>query len=204
MKTFKIRSSAAGKLMTNPKLKSETLSKTTKTYLQEWTKEQIYGFQKEISSKYLEKGIRLEDEAIDKSITWLDLDMALKNEETFEDEYFTGTPDLILENEIIDIKCSYDLFTFPLFETECPNSDYEAQLQVYMHLTGKKSARVVYLLLNTPDDIAPWESKFNYDDIDVKYRFKAFTVNYDPEVIEKLKERVIESRKYIDSLCAQL
>lgn len=33
--TFKIRASATGKLMVNPRSKSETLSETTKTYVQE-------------------------------------------------------------------------------------------------------------------------------------------------------------------------
>ena len=62
---FKIRASSAGKLMTNPKNKTETLSETTKTYLEEYLKEQIYGVRKEIDSKYITKGIELEDDAID-------------------------------------------------------------------------------------------------------------------------------------------
>ena len=65
MKQFKIRASASGKLMTKPRLKSEVLSKTTKSYLQEWTKEQIYGVRKSIKSKYLDKGNQVEDAAID-------------------------------------------------------------------------------------------------------------------------------------------
>ena len=50
---FKCRASALGKLMTNPRSKSETLSQTTKSYLEEWVKEQIYGIKKQINSKYL-------------------------------------------------------------------------------------------------------------------------------------------------------
>ena len=34
MKEFKCRASAAGKLMTNPRNKSESLSETTKTFIQ--------------------------------------------------------------------------------------------------------------------------------------------------------------------------
>ena len=40
---FKIRASASGKLMVNPRSKLETLSETTKTYVKEWAKEHIYG-----------------------------------------------------------------------------------------------------------------------------------------------------------------
>ena len=104
MKDFKIRASAAGKLATKSRSKSEALSQTTKSYLQEWAKQEIYGVRKDISSKYLDKGNAVEDDAIDyaaKELGWL---FASKNDEYFEDENFCGTPDVILEDKIIDIK----------------------------------------------------------------------------------------------------
>jgi hypothetical protein len=36
----------------------------------------------------------------------------------------TGTPDVILEDKIIDIKNSVDCFTFPLNEKELKNKAY--------------------------------------------------------------------------------
>jgi len=250
---FKIRASAAGKLMTNPTGKSnlekyneacdklvslelkyeafankqcktalktlnedipnckkliselelikdkKEISQTAKTFVQNYLKEQIYKVSQEIKSKYLSKGLTLEDEAIDCAITWLDLPFVLKNEETFEDEYFKGTPDLILNDEVLDIKNSWDCFTFPLFEYEIPTSDYYYQLQVYMHLTGTKKARLVYVLLNTPDELT-WETKNDYSNIDTKYRIKEFFVQYDESVIEDLKNRVINVRQYIETI----
>lgn len=190
--------------MTNPKVKTESLSETTKTYLKEWLTSEIYGIERQINSKYIAKGVIMEDEGINQAVEWLNIGFTAKNEESFEDDFFTGTPDMITEDEILDIKCSYDAFSFPAFADKLPNNDYFYQMQVYMHLTGKKSARVVYLLLNTPEEVSPWEQRADYSGLDKKHRYRAFTVNYDPEVIEKLKERVIESRKYIDSLCAQL
>ena len=71
------------------------------------------------------------------------------------------------------------------------------QLQVYMHLTGKRKARLVYVLLNTPEEMH-WEQQLKYDDKPKELRIKAFSVYYDPLVIESLKEKVIESRKYIN------
>ena len=200
MQEFKVRASSAGKIATDPRAKKDLLSQTTITYVQDWLKEQIYGIKNDFSSKYTEKGNMLEDEAIDKSIEWLDLPFILKNELPLSSEYFTGTPGLILEDEVIDIKCSWDAFTFPLFETELPNKDYFYQVQIYMHLTGKKKARVVYLLLNTPDEVASWETKFNYDSIPMDKRIKSFDVAYDADVIEKLQNRVKDIREYIKSL----
>lgn len=198
--SFKCRASAAGRLATNPRSKTETLSETTKTFAKEWLIEKIYGYRKEIKSKYLDKGNQLEDVGIDKAIEWLDLKFVLKNKKSFEDDFFTGTPDLILEDEIIDIKISYDCFTFPLLENEIPTKDYEHQVNVYMHLTGKKKARVVYLLLNTPEDIAPWEEPKDYENQPKENRIKSFEFEYKPEVIELLKNRVIETRNFLKSI----
>jgi hypothetical protein len=196
---FKIRASASGKIMTNARAKSELISETTKSYVKEYLISQIYGIKKQINNKYLSKGIWLEDEAIDKAIEWLDIPFALKNEKYFEDDFFCGTPDLILENEVLDIKCSWDAFTFPLFENEIPTKDYYYQLQVYMHLTGKRKARLVYVLLNTPEELV-YEEKHLYDNMDKKYRIKTYEIEYSEDVIADLKERVTNIRNYIKTI----
>lgn len=196
---FKIRASASGKLMTAPRSKSETLSETTKTYVKEYITESIYGVRKEIKSKYLTKGLKLEDTAIDKAIELLDLPFAIKNEKFFEDDFFCGTPDLIVDNVVYDIKCSWDCFTFPLFENEIPNKDYFYQLQVYMHLTGCKKAVLTYVLLNTPEELT-YEEKHNYDNLDKKYRIKTYHVDYDVEIIKELQNRVLNVREYIKTI----
>jgi hypothetical protein len=196
---FKIRASASGKIMTNARSKSELLSETTKTYVKEWLIEKIYGIRKEIKSKYLTKGLKLEDTAIDKAIEWLDLPFTLKNEKFFEDDFFCGTPDLIVDNVVYDIKCSWDAFTFPLFETEIPNKDYFYQLQVYMHLTGCRKAVLTYVLLNTPEELT-YEDKHNYDNMDKKYRIKTFEIDYSEEVIADLQQRVTNIREYLKTI----
>mgnify|MGYP001094008930 CR=1 FL=1 len=198
MQPFKLRASASGQFLSNPRNKTDLISAGAKTYVQTWLKEQIYGVKKEIDSKYLKKGVEFEDEAIDKAIEWLDLPLVLKNEKHFENDYFTGTPDLILEDTVIDIKNSWDCFTFPLFENECPNKDYYAQLQVYMHLTGLKKAALVYVLLDTPETYSTPEIK--YDGIEKKYRIKRFDFDYDEELINKLILRVKSAREYIKTI----
>ena len=200
MKQFKIRASAAGKLMTKPRSKSEVLSKTTKDYLQQWVKEQIYGVRKSIKSKYLDKGNAVEEDAIKYAAQELGWLFAEKNEKRFSDDYFVGTPDVILEDRIIDIKSSWDCFTFPLFYNGIPNKDYYYQLQVYMYLTGKRKAQLVYVLMNTPEELT-YEFSHDYSEISSDYRIKTFDVNYDKDAINHLAEQVEESRQYIKQLC---
>jgi len=199
LKEFKQRASSAGKLIPDPRSKDEELSKTTKSHLQEWLKSEIYGIRKQIKSKYLDKGNAVEDSAIDYAAAELGWLFAIKNQEFFEDDYFCGTPDVILEDTIVDIKSSWDGFTFPLFEDEIPNKDYLHQLQVYMHLTGKRKATLCYVLMNTPEHLS-YEEPQDYSEIESKYRIKTFSFEYDQEVIDKLIERVKISREYIKSL----
>lgn len=190
---FKIRASAAQALLTNPRTKGEVLSKTTITYLEEWVKEQIYNQRKEISSKYLDKGLTVEGDAIQLYSNYTGHPMT-KNEQSFEDDYFTGTPDVITDTTIIDIKSSWDPFTFPLFESNAAKA-YETQLQVYMHLTGRERSEVVYMLMSYADfdrGIQQW-----YEDVPMQYRIKVFQYGYQPDIIAKLQERVQLCRDYI-------
>jgi hypothetical protein len=196
---FKIRASAVGKIMTNSKKKGE-LSKTTLSYVDEWLKSKIYGVNKDISSKYTEKGHRCEDNAID-FVSDQFGEFMIKNEEYFQNDFLTGTPDIITKDEIIDIKNSWDCFTFPLFEKELPNKDYYYQLQAYMYLTGKRKAKVVYVLMDTPEDLLGYYNKVvSYQNIDSKYRIKVFEVEYSEEVIKAIRERVNEIQEYINKL----
>lgn len=195
MSEFKCRASAAGHLMTNPKNKSDKLSKTTISYLEEWRKQAIYRLKKDLATKEISKGITKEDEAIDKCIEWLDLPFAIKNTERFFDDYFEGEPDLLLTDTVIDIKNSWDCWTFPLFDSEIPTPAYEYQVQVYMHLTGRKKSKVVYMLLNTPATFN--QPEIIYDNVDKKYRFKVFDFAYDETIINTLKQRVIDCREYV-------
>jgi hypothetical protein len=195
---FKCRASALGKLMTNPRSKSETLSQTTKSYLEEWVKEQIYGIKKQINSKYLQKGLALEDQAIEFYSVAMDKDFMIKNLDHFEDDFFTGTPDCMHEGIVYDFKTSWDCFTFPLFDQE-PDMGYYYQLQVYMHLTGLRKAKLVYTLQDTPDYLTH-EEPVSYAHVDNSYRVKEFEIDYDPMVIETAKARIQECRDYVKEL----
>ena len=195
---FKCRASALGKLMTSPRSKSETLSQTTKSYLEEWVKEQIYAVKKQINSKYIQKGLALEDTAIEFYSVAENKSFMIKNLDHFEDDFFTGTPDCIFEDVVYDFKTSWDCYTFPLFD-EVPDMGYYYQLQVYMHLIGLKKAKLVYTLQDTPDYLT-YEEPVSYSHVENKYRIKEFDIDYDPQVIETAKAKIIECRDYVKEL----
>ncbi len=131
-----------------------------------------------------------------------------KNKTCFENDFMTGTPDVIANDLIIDVKNPYDFMTFPLFDTEIENKDYVYQLQGYMKLTGKHKSKLIYTLTNLPYDLIEMElnklgldfteenaKMFEYDDIDIKYRIKSFDLEYDQSIIDKIESQVIKCRK---------
>ena len=223
---MKIRCSSLGKIMTSPKSKGEVLSQTAKTYLKELAIEEKFGIRKEFSSRYTDKGNIQEDTAIEMASKVLSLPFALKNTEYFENEFIKGTPDLILEDEIIDIKCSWDGTTFPWFEDELPNKDYFWQLVGYMWLTGRSKARVVYCLVDTPEDIVQdeirrtsWKkfeidvteetenevrAKHEFSHISENKRVRAYLVELTNEDIDKVKEKLLHAREYYNELIERL
>jgi hypothetical protein len=223
MKEFKLRASASGKMLTAKGALAK--NETSRGYVKEWLISEITGKRKVIDSKYLRRGIEVENLSIIRIGKTLGLDLT-KNEEHFENDYFTGTPDVITEDTIIDAKSSWDAFTFPYFMEE-PPIDYVAQLQVYMNQTGKRKAILAYCLENGTQEqinqlawkkskevgadeptIEHWdeaESDLNYDHLEDHLRIKMFYIDYDESIIENLKNSVTFSREYIkEELLTQL
>jgi hypothetical protein len=201
MELFKIRASACGQIMTEARSKKEKLSKTTKTYLQTWLKEKIYNSKNFSGSKHTEKGLEMESEAID-YLSIVDECFYLKNEKSYENDFLTGTPDIVTDEFIIDIKCPWNEYTFPLFEDQIPTKDYFYQLQAYMHLTGRKKAKLAYCLMDTPEELLnQWtDVPYSYEGLDTKYRIKTYEIEYDEEVIKQIQQRVEDCREYIQEL----
>ena len=199
---FKARASSIGKLMTEPRTKKDKeaseLSATAKTFITEWYKEQLYGRRKPLVNKYLTKG----NECEDASIKLIDASWT-NNKEQFSNDYMTGEPDVITDDEIIDIKNSWDCFTFPLFSKRCPSRDYEWQVLAYMELCGKRKGRVIYTLMDTPDSLIPIGENladYKYEHLDKSLRVKEYVVDYDAEKIELIKTKVEKARAFIQAL----
>jgi len=195
-KIYRHRASQSGLLLTNGK-DSLGLGVTMTTYLKKWYAEQKSGVREEIKSKYFDKGNMCEDEAIDICAERFGLGILEKNIVHFNDEHFNGTPDVITDEFIIDTKCSWDYVTFLDAVTSPINKDYECQLQVYMHLTGIKNAKLVYVLLDTPGE-ANYGNEVIYSHMPINERFYAFDVEYDPTIIEKMQEKVNNCRLFLE------
>lgn len=153
---IKIHCSSIGKLMTDPQSAADkaagVLSKTAQSHCIEIFAKWYYHRHEDVYSKYFDKGNLVEED----SITLLSVTegkMYRKNDGTFVNDYFIGTPDILtLEGDTVtvvdDTKSTYDIFTFLDQKFEKLSKDNYYQLQGYMDLTGAKSANIRRCLVN--------------------------------------------------------
>lgn len=217
---YKFRSSALPYLMTNGRVKSDPLSETTKAYLREIWIAEVFGREKyDPKNKYMDKGIACESDSLD-LVQKVTGKTHFKNKELLENEWIKGTPDI--KKPLIDIKTSWDIWTYAKVDMSLAEKTYYYQLLGYMWLTGEKVGSLIYCLVNTPEDIISDEAyklsfkypelsdsqeamdkfRINYifDDIDPKLRTKEYTFTFDEEKIEALKERITASREFLGGL----
>jgi hypothetical protein len=209
-----------GNLMASAKKEGE-LSAGAKTHLECLFKEIVFGKKEYISSKETQKGLACENGAITLYSKIIN-EFIFKNNERVENSFFSGEYDCRTDDTVIDIKCPWSLKTFPLFEKELKNKIYYTQIQAYMYLLGLNKGQVVYCLMDTPDTLIQdakrnygWrneitdlpehiekdiENNMTFSDIPEKLRCKVFEIGRDDEYIEKMKNKAILSRDYLNSL----
>lgn len=194
-----------------------------KTYIKTWIKEKMFNRKKDWKNVVVEKGIVSEPLSIELLGRVLGIEM-FKNDEFFENDYAHGFPDIIQGSLVRDVKSSWDIFTFPMFDTEMPNDDYWWQLQGYMWLTGHTKASLDYVLIDTPEPLIALDLKklyyqsgglaemwtpdthqellpnYQFNDVPEKYRIKSYEVEWDASVPDKIIQRVQMCRAFIKNI----
>lgn len=111
-----------------------------------------YGRTKKLKNKYITKGLEVEKFSLDLyEMQKNKLGRQLRqNEQRINNAWISGKPDILKEDgTVIDLKSSWDLFTF--FDSkEKVNNTYYWQLQGYLALTDRKLAELAYCLIDTP------------------------------------------------------
>ena len=218
---FYARASRLGDLMTNGRGKNAGMGQTAMTYVREQWIADFYNRQKIVRTKFMTKGIEVEEDSLT-LYTQVTGNLLTKNENNLRNNWITGTPDATTKNEVIDIKSSWDIWTFA---TADMNKAYEWQLRAYMMLLDIDSAVLAYCLVDTPSALIIQEQKklyydFDCDDNNPEYieladqiernmtfgdippeqRLKLFHIERDMEMEEQIKNRVSEAREYYNNL----
>lgn len=219
---FYARCSALGQIMTNDR-SGKGPGQTCITYLNTWMVEQLTGQRKEVTSKYMQKGIECEPASIARLSAHLSLPLE-KNERNYRNEWLTGTPDIVTGDLVADVKTAWDAFTMPYFE-DAPSKDYWWQLQGYLWLTGGTRAILAHCLENVADDPAPnsiisrkargimfergleeidmelWQevlASVTFDHLPASARIKIFDIE-PADVAQQITDRVEWCRGYVES-----
>jgi hypothetical protein len=178
--------------MTNPRVKSEVLSETAKSEMIKIAKEDFYGYSSQMSNKYVEKGIEVEDKSIE-LLSLVKFGQYTKNKVRLHNDFLTGECDIDDEknDEIIDIKSSWSLETFPALPSDINIKDYEMQLRGYMMLYNRSKASVCYCMVTTPEGLTMYENKLLHevDHIDPFARVTMLTIERDLEIEKQIEER---------------
>ena len=213
MKTLKVRCSSIGDIVAKAK-GGRTISVGAETFVKKWLIQEVTGKRTlDVSTPALKKGIIQEDEAF-YFLCGLDNRMYIKNDKRIENDYLKGEYDCLDGDTVIDIKCPWDAYTMPYFDTE-PNKGYWCQLQGYMALTGAKHARLIYLLMDAPEemieqaerkaafaglDVEAVRKNMTFEDVEDKWRLKEFRFDRDDDFIKALYERIDLMREYATTL----
>jgi len=138
----------------NPELSVTCKKRLIKVYAKNF-----HNREEDITSKYLEKGIEVEEDSLS-TYCRVKKKFFKKNEINLTNKYTSGTPDffdgptddIMDAEEIIDVKSSWSLITFLNAKLDKKvNSDYEWQGHTYLGLIPKaKRFRLAYVLSNSP------------------------------------------------------
>jgi len=227
MNKILFRCSKLGALMTEPKLKTDKeaglLSETAKTLVREKWLQDKYNYSEKIVTDEMLKGNMCEQDSMQLFQDFTGSNLLLKNNTNFNNDYITGTPDIIHGEFVSDLKTSWSLRTF----MECePTKDNIWQIKGYMALTGKTKGHIIYCLVPTPDEIILEQKKrvyykFNCDEenphyremseqiehnnkviltIPLKERVKIFEFEYSQDDIDKLYSQIEKARNYYNQI----
>jgi hypothetical protein len=202
---LKIRASSLGLIMTAPKSKDEVLSVGAKTYIKKLAREFVYQYQEDISSKYMDKGIIVEDASIAlyNSVFFTDYK---KNTERKTNEWLTGECDIYTGKKIIDIKSSWSLATFPCLSEDGIDKNYEWQLRAYMMLWNVEEAELAYCMVSTPEEFLKYDQEdLHYvDHIDESLRVTITPYKRDLKLEEDIKTKCEAAQQYFNEILERI
>lgn len=177
-KEFKIRASNLSRLLNADE-------KGMRKLYQEWQTRQLLGtdYSGYNANPAILKGLTYEDLAVELVFKG----EAKKNEERFENDYMTGTPDVIHQEVVFDIKNKFKHEGLVSLK-EVP-SIYYHQMQGYMALTGTTKSTLIFIYINAPE--------FLVEDEAPHYEVKTFNVYAEEGYMNKVKFKVKQLRNLI-------
>lgn len=207
-----IRASSMKQFLSTGRSKSEEFGATAISLIKDFAIYDYLGKRKQISSKEMDKGITLENDAI-QVINQLEFKNYRKNNARITHNGFAGECDIDSkeENLIRDIKCAWSMSTFSWSKSDllkkCKESGYEDQVRTYMMLYQRDYAKVDEVLLSTPFELIPSYEDEDYHDVEdiplsKRHTFVEFTRDMAWE--DMVHERYLKAEKIYNEFINEL
>lgn len=203
------------------------LSESCKTFLCDLYVVLKYGRTEDIKSKYLEKGLRLEEDAIT-LYSLVEKTFYKKNKVRERNEWIEGEVDIFAKDFVGDTKANWGLFQFTRTAAKPTKLLYVWQIKGYCWLFKKKLGKLIYCLLNTPEHLIVAEERrllydflgsqdeykeacielrknHIFDDIPEREKVREYPVEFNLiEDTKKIKQRVEDCRWYLANVIDKL
>lgn len=204
------RSHMVGKLMTEPRSKSEgPLSQGAKSAVRDIAAQHILAIDFEVGGKELEKGIECEPDSIALLNRVRGLSLA-KNTERRTSGLLAGECDLFdaAHRDGYDLKTAWSAATFPILPEDIGGSQralYEWQARAYMALWNADRWHIAYALVNTPEHLIRHEPQAMhfFDHIHERLRLTVWTIERDAEKEAALFTKLEQARNYYAEVLAE-
>lgn len=202
-----IRCSSIGKIMTEPRSKSEEWSQTAISAMMEMAREDLFGVRKSLDDvRCIQKGRMCEDIGIElyNDVFMFNL-QKLPADARRDNGIITGEPDLIARssNKGVDIKIAWSLLTFPLTEDQAGKKDYEWQARGYMCLFDVPEWEIAYCAVDTPEELLkPWDDiKHHQIDpaIPMHHRITIARFTRDMDIEKAMLEKCAKANAWIEA-----
>lgn len=186
--------------------KTMSLSSGAKTYLGSLAKQFMYSYNKVVETKYMDKGLALENEAIE-FINRMRFKRYVKNKERRESEFLTGECDIYVPGiKTIDTKVSWSLDTFPAISADAHDAMYEWQGRAYMKLWDVPEHEVVHVMLDTPEELIRYEQREIHivSHLDPDLRITSITYQRDADLEKNIDVKCKAAHDYLMSIVNQI
>lgn len=182
-----------------------SLSVGAKSCVEKIAKQIVYGYEEIVTGKYMDKGIQVEDAAIN-LYNGVMFTNHSKNTERRTNDWITGECDIATPSKITDIKSSWSLATFPVTASQGRDKGYEWQLRAYMMLWDVNEAELAYCLIDTPEELIGWDDASLHSVGHIAPELRVTLVQYrrDMALEEKIKRKCEAANKYLASVMQQI
>ena len=163
--------------------------------------EEILDIKQLLLTKSVTRGIDQEDESIQLVNNVLGLKLK-KNEKRFNSDFFSGVPDILYKDSVIDIKTCETKASFDVKTLKMAMDDYFWQLYGYKRLTKVSKYFIVYVLPSYPEKVIKkvvlnhFNRMVSFEEADYYYNsFKIHgldkTIEQEPTITKFQKDKIV-------------